>query len=91
MEDPSAPRMKYKVFGLGKPKRVSKGLWESKIGKGLRKPKEIKWAKDAQKENGSQEPTNSVRKDPVNILSHWEGNKQQTQRGPVGLSQVTLQ
>ena len=47
MEDPSAPRMRYKVIGLGKPKRVSKGSWESRIGKGLRKPKESKWAKDA--------------------------------------------
>ena len=33
MEDPSAPMMKYKVIGLGKPKRVSKGPWESRIGK----------------------------------------------------------
>ena len=40
MEDPSVPRMKYKVIGLGKLKRVSKGPWESRIGKGLRKPKE---------------------------------------------------
>ena len=73
MEDPLAPRMKYKVIGSGKPKRVSKGPWENRIGKGLKKPKESKWAKDAQEENGTQEPTNSVRKDPVNILSHWEG------------------
>ena len=47
MEDLSAPRIRYKVIGLGKPKRVSKGSWESRIGKGLRKPKESKWAKDA--------------------------------------------
>ena len=70
MEDPSAPRMKYKVIRPGKSKRVSKGPWESRIGKGLRKPKEIKWAKDAQEENGTQEPANSVRKDPMNTLSH---------------------
>ena len=31
MEDPSDPRMKYKVIGPGKLKRVSKGPWESKI------------------------------------------------------------
>ena len=37
MEDPSDPRMKYKVTGSGKPKRVSKGLWESKIGKRVEK------------------------------------------------------
>ena len=91
MEDPSVLRMKYKVIGLRKPKRVSKGPWESRIGKGPRKPKQVKWAKDAQEENGMQEPASSVRKGPVNTLSHWEGNKQQTQRGPAGLGQATLQ
>ena len=75
MENPLAPRMKYKVIGPGKPKRVSEGPRESRIGKAPWKPKEIKWAKDAQKENGTQEPANSVRKGPVNTLSHWEGNK----------------
>ena len=77
MKDPSVARMKYKVIGPGKPKRVSKGLRESRIGKGTRKPKEVKWAKDAQEENGTQERASSVRKGPVNTLSHWEGNKQQ--------------
>ena len=91
MEDPSDSRMKYKVIWPGKPKRVSKGPWESKIGKVPRKSKESKWAKDAQKENETQELANSVRKGPVNTLSHWEGNKQQAQRGPAGLSQATLQ
>ena len=76
MEDSSAPRMRYKVIRPGKPKRVSKGPWESKIGKGPRKPKESKWAKDAREGNGMQEPINSVRKGPVNRLTHWEGNKQ---------------
>ena len=47
MEDPSVPRMKYKVIGSGKPKGFSKGSWESRIGKGPRKPKEVKWTKDA--------------------------------------------
>ena len=91
MEDPSVPRMKYKVIGSGKPKRVSKDLWKSRIRKGPRKPKEIKWTKDAQEENGTQESASSVRKGPVNTLSHCEGNKQQPQRGPIGLSQATLQ
>ena len=77
MKDPSVPRMKYKVIGPGKPKRVSKGSRENRIGKGTRKPKEVKWAKDAQEENGTQERASSVRKGPVNTLSHWEGNKQQ--------------
>ena len=90
MEDPSVPRMKYKVVGPGKPKRVSKGPWENKIGKGPRKPKEVKWAKDAQEENGTQKLVSSVRKGPMNTLSHWEGNKQQAQRGPARLSQATL-
>ena len=90
MEDPSAPRMRYKVIGPEKPKRVSKGPWESRIGKGPRKPKESKWAKDAQEGNGTQEPANNVRKGPVNTLSYWEGNKQQAQRGLAGLSQTTL-
>ena len=70
MEDPSDPRVMYKVIGPGKPKRVSKGPWETRIGKGPRKPKESKWAKDAQEENGTQEPVNSVRKGLVNTLSH---------------------
>ena len=86
MEDPSAPRIKYKIIGPRKSKRVSKGLWESRIGKGPRKPKESKWAKDAQEGNGTQKLTNSVKKGPVNTLSHWEGNKQQAQRGPAGFS-----
>ena len=51
MKDPSDPKMKYKVIRLGKLKRVSKGPWESRIGKGTRKPKESKWAKEAQEEN----------------------------------------
>ena len=91
MEDPSALRMRYKVIGPMKPMRVSKGPWESKIGKGPRKPKESKWAKNAQEGNGTQEPANNVRKGSMNTLSHWEGNKQQAQRGPVGLNQTTLQ
>ena len=78
-------------MGQGSPKRVSKGPWESRIGKGPRKPKESKWAKDAQEGNGTQEPTKSVRKGPVNTLSYWEGNKQQVQKGLAGLSQITLQ
>ena len=56
MEDPSIPRMKYKVNEPRKPKIVSKGLWESRIGKGTRNPKEVKWTKDAEEENGTQEP-----------------------------------
>ena len=64
MEDSSTPRMKYKVIGSRKPKRVSKGPWESRIGKGSNKPKESKWAKDAQEGNGTQKLANSIRKGP---------------------------
>ena len=70
MEDPSVPRMKYKVIGSGKPKGFSKGSWESRIGKGPRKPKEVKWTKDAQEENGTRDSASSVRKGLVNTLSH---------------------
>ena len=80
MEDSSAPRMKYKVIRPRKSKGVSKGPRESWIRKGPRKPKEIKWAKDAQEENGTQEPASNLRNGPVNILSHWEKNKQQAQQ-----------
>ena len=53
-------------------------------------PKESKWAKDAQEEkNGMQESTSHVVKDPMIILSHREKNTQQTQRGPIGLGQIT--
>ena len=53
MEDSSAPRMRYKVIGPGKPKKVSKGPWESMIEKRPRKSKKSKWAKDAQEGNGT--------------------------------------
>ena len=76
MEDPSAPRIRYKVIRSRKSKRVSKGSWESRIGKGPRKPKESKWAKGTQEGNGTQKPANNVRNGPANTLSHWEGNKQ---------------
>ena len=85
MEDPLVSKMKYKVIGPGKVKRVSKGPWERRIGKWSRKPK------DAQEGNGTHEPTNNVRKGPVNTLSHWEGKKRQAQKVPAGLSQTTLQ
>ena len=76
MKDPSNSRMKYKVIRQGKPKKVSTSPWDSGNRKGSRKPKESKWAKDAQEENGTQEPANNVRKGLVNTLSHWEENKQ---------------
>ena len=47
-----------------------------KLRKGPRKPKENKWAGDAQeKTNGTQEPTSDVIKEPIAVLGHWEKNK----------------
>ena len=67
-------------MGRGNPKNSIKAHGNAKLRKGLRKPKESKWAKDAQEGNETLEPANNVRKDPMNILSHWEGNKQQAQQ-----------
>ena len=47
-----------------------------KLRKGPRKPKENKWAGDAQeKTNGTQEPASDVIKEPIAVLGHWEKNK----------------
>ena len=73
-------------MGWRTPKNLVKAHGNAKLRKGLRKPKESKWAKDAQeKTNGTQEPANDVIKEPMTVLSHWEKNKQQAQRGPAGL------
>ena len=57
--------MRDKVIGLEKPKRVSKSPWEYRVRKKAKKmPKESKWAKDAQKKNGTQEPASNVTKKP---------------------------
>ena len=34
---------------------------------------------------------NVTKKAQMTILSHWGKNKQQAQRGPAGLGQITLQ
>ena len=39
MEDPSAPRMKYKLIGPEKPKRVSKAHGKAGLEKGQRSPR----------------------------------------------------
>ena len=43
------PKDENKVIGPGKPNEVSKNPWE--LVKGIRKPKESKWAKDAQEKD----------------------------------------
>ena len=77
-------------MGQGSPRELIKAHRKAGLEKSQgkpRKPKESKWVKDAQEGNGTQEPANSVRKGPVNTLSHWEGNKQQAQRGLVGIAE----
>ena len=59
--------MKDKVIGPGKSKGVSKSSWERRVRK---RPKESKWAKEAQGENGTKEPASNVKKGPMTILSH---------------------
>ena len=50
----------------------------AKLRKGPRKPKESKWASDAQeKTNGTQKPASDVIKELMAILGHWEKNKWQ--------------
>ena len=68
----------------------TKSSWECRVRERPRKPKERKWAKDAQEEtNGTQELISNVIKGPMTILSHWETNKQQAQRGLARLGQIT--
>ena len=46
--------MKDKIIGSGKSKELEKAYGNAGLGKGARKPKESKWAKDAQEEiNGT--------------------------------------
>ena len=78
--------MRDNVIGLGKPKELSKSSWECKVKKLVEEAQEKQRAKDAQeKTNGTQEPTSDVIKEPMIILSHWEKNKRQAQRGPARL------
>ena len=77
-------------MGRGSPKNSVKAHENAKLRKGPRKPKESKWAQDAQgKTNGTWESASDVIKEPMVILGHWEKNKWQAQRGPAGLRQTT--
>ena len=79
-------------MGRGNPKNSVKAHGNAKLRKGPRKPKESKWAKDAQeKTNGTQEPANDVIIEPMAVVGHWEKNKWQTQRDSAGLKQTTSQ
>jgi len=79
-------------LGRGNPKNSAKAHGNAKLRKGPRKPKEIKWAKDAlEKTNGTQEPASDVMKEPRAILGHWEKNKRQAQKGLARLRQTNSQ
>ena len=56
MEDSLALKMRYKVIGSRKPKRVSKGPWESKIRKGPRKPRKANGPRMPKRKMGHKSP-----------------------------------
>ena len=69
-------------LGRESPKNSVKAHGNVKLRKGPRKRKKSKWTKDAQeKTNGTQEPANDVRKEPMAVVGHWKKNKRQAQRG----------
>ena len=79
-------------MGRRSPKNSVKVHRNAKLRKGPRKPKESKWAQDAQgKTNGTWESASDVIKEPMVILGHWEKNKWQAQRGLAGLGQTISQ
>ena len=66
-------------MGQRSPKELVKAHENAELGKGPKRPKESKWAKDAQRnQKGLNDYTELLRK-----------NKQQAQRGPIGLGQIT--
>ena len=65
----------------GSPNELVKAHGNAELGKGPKGPKESKWANDAQHNQKAQ----------MTILSHRGKNKQQVQRGPAGLGEITSQ
>ena len=58
-------------MGQGSPNELVKAHGNAELGKGPKKPKESKWAKDAQEEtNGTQEPTSDKIRSLMTLLSH---------------------
>ena len=58
-------------MGQGSLKELVKSHGNAELGKGPRKPKESKWAKDAQEEiNRTQELASNAVKSLITILSH---------------------
>ena len=86
-------------IGSGKPNRVSKNLWECRIGIG-RMPKERKWAKDAQGgRNGLRMPVsnrmgqgspNSMNADPMTMLGRCNQVKEKHTTSPKKASKHRL-
>ena len=80
-------------MGQGSLRELAKAHGYVELENGLRMPKESKWAKNAQGErnrtNGSRKVQSSMSIKSMTKLSHWEKNKQQTQRGLTGTSRIT--
>ena len=58
-------------MGQGSPNELVKAHGNAELGKGPKKPKESKWAKDAQEEtNGTQELASDIIRSLMTILSH---------------------
>ena len=84
-------------IGSGKPNRVSKNLWECRIGIG-RMPKERKWAKDAQGgrnglrmlvSNGmGQGSPSSMNADPMTMLGRCNQVKEKHTTSPKKVQQA---
>ena len=63
-------------MGQGSSKELVKTHVNAELEKGPKKPKESKWAKDAQEEtNRTQEPASDVIRSLMTTLSHYEKNK----------------
>ena len=56
MEDPSTPRMKYKVIRPGKPNRVNKAHGKVGLKKGRRSPRKVNGPRMPKREMGHKSP-----------------------------------
>ena len=83
--------MRNNVIGSRKPKELSKSPWVCKVKeKGRGSPRKANGLRTPKgKTNETQELASDVIKEPMAVLSHWEKNKRQAQKGPVGLRQTT--
>ena len=79
------PNDENKVIEPGKPNEVSKSPWECKVSKGLRKPKESKWAKDAQEKN--KRDTGAYKRRPLPCA---KGEEQQQKKRKARITVTTI-